>query len=73
MRDDELCCLTAPTYLMMGEYEAAFNPQKVIQKARAILPNLIKTELIPGVGHGMIGEDPETVNQHLIDFLLEQE
>lgn len=69
LSDDDLRCLTAPTCLLMGEYEAAFEPLGVIQRAKAILPNLQRAELVPGVGHGMISEDPDTVNQHILHFI----
>lgn len=69
LTDRELSCLTAPTYLLMGEHEAAFPPAAVIQRAKTILPNLVSAEIVPKVGHGMISEDTEGVNQRLLSFL----
>ncbi len=69
LKDEELRCLTAPTYLLMGEHEAAFPPAAVIQRAKVILPNLVAAEIVPKVGHGMITEDAEGINQRLLRFL----
>lgn len=69
LTDTELRALTAPTYLLMGEHEAAFSPQAVIRRARAVLPNLCAAEIVPGVGHGMITENPAEVNRRLMEFL----
>ncbi len=71
LRDEDLRCLTAPTYLLMGEHEAAFPPEAVIRRAKITLPNLVATEIVPKVGHGMISEDAEGINQRLLWFLGE--
>jgi 2-hydroxy-6-oxonona-2,4-dienedioate hydrolase len=67
--DAELACLTAPTTLVYGEYEAAFDSAAAIQRARQRLPNLVHCAIVPGVGHGMTGEDTPRVNGLLLDFL----
>ena len=69
LKDEELRCLTAPTYLLMGEHEAGFPPAAVIRRAKATLPNLVAAEIVPKVGHGMITEDAEGINQRLLRFL----
>lgn len=69
MKDDELRCLTAPTYLLMGEHEAAYPPEAVIRRAKLTLPNLVAAEIVPKVGHGMITEDVAGINQRLLWFL----
>lgn len=66
--DDALRCLSAPTYLLMGEHEAAFTPTAVINRATALLPKLVKAEILSGVGHGMITENPDAVNNRIRDF-----
>src|SRR5262249_20297590 len=67
--DDGLRRLTAPTYLLMGEYEAAFDPKAVMRRAQAVLPNLVKSEILSGVGHGMITENPVVVNERILRFI----
>ena len=69
--DEALRRLTAPTYVLMGEYEAAFRPKAVIRRAQALLPNLVKAEILPEVGHGMITENPMLVNERLMGFVGE--
>lgn len=70
--DSDLRCLTAPTYLLMGEHEAAFQPEAVIKRAKAVLPNLVKADILARVGHGMITEDVTAVNQRILGFIGEQ-
>ena len=71
--DAELGCLTAPTYLLMGEHEKPFPPDAVIRRARAVLPNLQTAEILSGVGHGMVSENPQLVNRRLLDWLSLQD
>jgi pimeloyl-ACP methyl ester carboxylesterase len=68
LTDDGLRCLNAPTYLLMGEHEAAFTPNVVIRRAQALLPHLAKAEILSGVGHGMITENPDAVNSRMREF-----
>jgi 2-hydroxy-6-oxonona-2,4-dienedioate hydrolase len=67
--DAELATLTAPTALLYGAYEAAFDAHAAIRRARRLLPNLVQCEVVPGVGHGMTGEDIPQVNRLLLAFL----
>jgi pimeloyl-ACP methyl ester carboxylesterase len=69
MPDEELRRMTAPTKLMMGEYEKAFNAKQVLERARRVLPNLQFADIIPGVGHGMVGERPALVHRHILEFI----
>ena len=67
--DTDLKTLTAPTALMMGQYDIAFNPNAVIERALRVLPNLVSVEVVPGVGHGMNVDKPAEVNARLLAFL----
>ncbi|MGB7339189.1 MAG: alpha/beta hydrolase [Phototrophicaceae bacterium] len=74
LSDDELAMLTAPTVLLMGEYEVPFSPlNKVIERAKRCLPNLVDVEILKGVGHGMNGENPELVHSKIRIFLDQYE
>jgi len=64
--------LTAPTYVLVGEHEAGFKPSALVKRARTVLPNLWRAEILPRVGHGMITEDPGAVNERLLDFIAAQ-
>ena len=65
----EIRRLTAPTYLLMGQYEVTFNPYKVLERGLSLLPNVISAEIVPGVGHLMIHEQPDWVIARVISFL----
>jgi len=69
MYDEEIRKLTAPTYLLMGQYEMAMNPYKVIERGVALLPNLVTAEIVPGVGHSMIHRQPDWVISRVLNFL----
>jgi pimeloyl-ACP methyl ester carboxylesterase len=59
--------ISAPTLLLVGEYEAIYNPQAALRRARAI-PNL-SAEIVPATGHAAIYDRPDYVNPRLLDFL----
>ena len=68
--DDELHQMTVPTLLLMGEHEVPFSPvEKVISRAKQHLPNLVSADILPGVGHGMNGENPTLVHGKISAFL----
>jgi len=67
--DHEIRGLTAPTYLMMGQYERSFDPYAVIKRGLTLLPNLIRAEIVPGVGHGMVHRQPDWITARVIRFL----
>lgn len=67
--ENELHCLTAPTQLLIGEHEAAFPAPNVINRAKAVLPNLVRAEVLAGVGHGMITEDVSLVSNRISAFV----
>ncbi len=69
--DNEVKNLTAPTQLLMGQYEVTYNAQKVIERAKRLLPNLRRAEIVPGVGHGMTTEMPNDVNERVLRFIDE--
>jgi pimeloyl-ACP methyl ester carboxylesterase len=69
MRDEEIGKLTAPTYLLMGQYETAMNPYKVIERGVELLPNVVIAEIVPGVGHSMIHRHPDWVISRVLNFL----
>ena len=60
--------LTAPTYLLMAQHEASFNPYKAVKRALGLLPNVIAAEIVPGVGHSMVHPEPDWVIKRVVDF-----
>jgi pimeloyl-ACP methyl ester carboxylesterase len=61
--------LTAPTYLLMGQYENSFTPYKAIERGLELLPNVIAAEIVPGVGHAMVHRQPDWVIARVASFL----
>jgi pimeloyl-ACP methyl ester carboxylesterase len=69
LSDTELSQLAAPTYLLVGQYEASFNPYRAIKRGLSLLPHVITAEIVPGVGHTMVHRQPEWVIARAIGFL----
>ncbi|MBC8171424.1 MAG: alpha/beta hydrolase [Anaerolineae bacterium] len=70
--DEQIRALTAPTMILMGQYEIPFTPQqKLIDRGRRVLPNLVRAEIMPGVGHGMNGDNPALFEHKLRDFFAQ--
>jgi hypothetical protein len=67
--DEEIKNLSAPTYLLMGQYEIAVEPYKVIKRGVELLPNLISAEIVPRVGHSMIHQQEDWVTSRVLNFL----
>jgi len=63
--------LTAPTCLLMGQHEVLVNPYQALQRGLRLLPNLVRAEIVPGVGHSMIHKRPNWVTARIISFLDE--
>ena len=57
-----------PGLLVFGEHEMFFNPNKVADKSTALMPGL-SSVVVANAGHGAIFDQPDEVNQLVIDFL----
>jgi pimeloyl-ACP methyl ester carboxylesterase len=66
--DADLQGVTCPTLFLVGEYEVIYNPHKALARAKNTLPN-VQTRLIPNASHALASEQPDLVNQCIIDFL----
>jgi len=66
----ELKNFKAPTFVISARDDVFFPADKVIPKAKAIIPNLTKTEYIDG-GHLSSKKTLEHVNREIINFLNE--
>ncbi|MDH3976954.1 MAG: alpha/beta hydrolase [Gammaproteobacteria bacterium] len=60
---------TPPALLVFGEHEMLYNPEKVAQRAKKLVPH-IETDIIAGAGHAAIYDKPEEVNDRVIQYLL---
>ena len=60
--------LTVPSLLIFGEHELFFNPHKIAERARKIIP-AVRTEVVPHAGHGAVYDQPEKVNELVREFI----
>jgi len=66
--DEELMQIELPALLLIGAGEKIYNPQKAIDRAQRLMPDLT-AEIIPNVGHTLNMEQPETINARILKFL----
>jgi pimeloyl-ACP methyl ester carboxylesterase len=66
--DDELQQIKTPALLLIGEKEVIFSAQKAIDRATRLMPN-IQAEMIPDAGHIPSMDQPEMVNERILNFL----
>jgi pimeloyl-ACP methyl ester carboxylesterase len=67
--DEEFKQMTAPTLLLIGDHEIMYEPQKALDCATRLIPNL-KVELIPNAGHMLNSDQPEGVDARVLKFLV---
>jgi pimeloyl-ACP methyl ester carboxylesterase len=66
--DDELRQIQASTLLLLGEHEIIYNPRTALKRATKLIPRL-EADIIPGAGHALNLDQPERVNQRILEFL----
>lgn len=66
--DAELRSLVPPTLLLLGDKELIYDYAAALKRARTFIPNL-QTALIPNAGHALNFDQPEIVNQYILEFL----
>lgn len=67
--DLELQNLIVETLLLVGEHENIYNPVKMLERAKRLIPNL-NTQMIRNAGHGLSIEQHEIVNDAVKLFLV---
>lgn len=65
---EQLAKILAPTLLFVGKNDPTLNSQKHIDRALMTIRNL-QVEVMVGTGHVMSTENPEFVNNRIINFL----
>jgi pimeloyl-ACP methyl ester carboxylesterase len=66
--DKELKQIDRPALLLIGAGEKIYNPKKAVERAQRLMPNLT-AEILPGVGHILIMDQPEIINSRILNFL----
>jgi pimeloyl-ACP methyl ester carboxylesterase len=65
----ELANFTAPTLLLAAENDVFFPASRVIPRAQAIIPNLVRAEVLQGCCHYPSREVIDRINRSIRDFL----
>ena len=68
LTDAELRAITAPVLLIEGEHEPMHDPNASIERANELLPS-VTTVLLPAAKHVAELEQPERVNQLILDHV----
>ncbi len=68
LRDEEFGQMKAPTLLLIGDHEIMYEPKKAVDNATRLIPNL-RAELIPNANHMLNSDQPELINDRLLEFL----
>ncbi|RJE71944.1 hypothetical protein BGP76_07630 [Reichenbachiella sp. MSK19-1] len=65
--DEKLETLDLPVLLLIGD-DDAMNSSKTIKEAKKILPQ-VETETVKDAGHFLSVDQPELINQRILDFI----
>ena len=69
LTDDELCQITSPLLVLMGEYERVFKPQIALERASRLIPGLASAEIVPNAGHLVTADQPDWLKHRLLKFI----
>jgi pimeloyl-ACP methyl ester carboxylesterase len=65
--DKELNQILTPTLLLIGDHEIMYEPQKALDNAARLIPNL-QEELIPNANHMLNSDQPDRIDTSIIKF-----
>lgn len=68
LSDGALKSIQIPTLLLFGEREVIYNPKAALKRANRLIPH-IEAEILPDAGHAVNIDQPEMVNQRILEFL----
>jgi pimeloyl-ACP methyl ester carboxylesterase len=66
--DDEFGKLKMPVLLLIGDRGILYDARSAIHRARQLIPH-IEAEIISNAGHMLSTDQPEIVNEHILQFL----
>ncbi len=69
LTDDELRQITSPTLVLVGEYEHLYHPSAAVERARRLIPGLVRADMIADAGHTLMQEQPEVAAMRILAFL----
>jgi pimeloyl-ACP methyl ester carboxylesterase len=68
--DEELHKIQTPVLLLIGDHEVLYKPERVIERATRLVPNL-KAEIVPNANHVAEYTAPDAVNKKILEFLAD--
>lgn len=68
LSDETLANFTVPTQFIIGEDDVLYDAQRATERLNR-LSSTIKTVMIPNAGHDVLLVEPDSVHQHILDFL----
>ncbi len=68
LADEQLRRITTPTLLLLAENTRIYDPNKVAERARRLLPN-VTIDITPNAGHGLAFQYPERIIAQILDFV----
>ena len=69
--DDELRQIKAHTLLLIGGKEVIYDPEVAVNRAKQLIQS-IEAEVVPNASHGLPMEQPEFVNERILEFLNQE-
>jgi pimeloyl-ACP methyl ester carboxylesterase len=66
--DDDLRQIQTPILLLIGDHEMVYKPDRVVQRATRLVPNL-EAEIIPNANHNAEYTNAQAVNEMILGFL----
>ncbi|MEO3747394.1 alpha/beta hydrolase [Plantactinospora sp. B5E13] len=66
--DDELRAVQVPMQVLFGGRSSLLRPARAASRVRELVAG-VRTEIVPGAGHGLPLEEPELVNRRILDFV----
>lgn len=68
LSDEQLRSITTPTLLLLAEDTKIYDPARVAERARRLLPD-VKIDVTPDAGHGVVFQYPERITTSILEFV----
>jgi pimeloyl-ACP methyl ester carboxylesterase len=68
LSDQQLRSITTPTLLLLAENTKIYDPARVEERARRLLPD-VTIDVTPDAGHGLVFQYPERITDLILEFI----
>jgi len=65
---DNLRQFAVPGLIILGEHETLYNPHKMSQKVKRLMPG-VRVDIVPNAGHAAMYDRPDVANRIIDEFL----